>query len=123
MPRLTKLNVIVQHKHKSRSVPSMSFLKDTLIEAVENRRNHQVAGVAKLANVQVWVAVLVELDMVVSPGAGNVERWNRLKEGGMGALFYVIGGKTDDECPAHISCMIRVNSDPMSPAYLQRQYV
>ncbi len=72
---------------KSRSVPSMSFLKDTLIEAVENRRNHQVAGVAKLANVQVWVAVLVELDMVVSPGAGNVERWNRLKEGGMGCCF------------------------------------
>ncbi|KAK0440835.1 hypothetical protein EV421DRAFT_767432 [Armillaria borealis] len=123
VPRLTKLNVIVQHKHKSRSVPSMSFLKDTLIEAVENRRNHQVAGVAKLASVQVWVAVLVEWDMVVSPGVGNVERWNRLKEGGMGALFYVIGGRADDECPPHISCMIRVNPDPKSPAYLQRQYV
>ncbi|KAK0245292.1 hypothetical protein EDD85DRAFT_895670 [Armillaria nabsnona] len=123
VPRLTKLNVIVQHKHKSRSVPSMSFLKDTLIEAVENRRNHQVSGVAKLASVQVWVAVLVELDMVVSPGAGNVERWNRLKEGGMGALFYVTGGKADDECLPHISCTVRVNSYPKSPAYLQRQYV
>ncbi|KAK0440845.1 hypothetical protein EV421DRAFT_2020266 [Armillaria borealis] len=123
VPHLTKLSVIVQHKPKSRTVPSMSFFKDTLIDAVENRRNHQVAGVAKLERVLVWGDVVVEQGMVVSPGAGNVERWNRLKKGGMGALFYVIGGKADDEWPPAGSCMIHVNPDPKSPAYLRRQYV
>ncbi|KAK0197995.1 hypothetical protein F5146DRAFT_995605 [Armillaria mellea] len=124
-PRLMKLGFIIQHKPKSESltVPSMSFLEDALIEAVENRWNHQVAGVAKLTSVQVWVAVPVELYMVVSPGAGNVERWNRLQEGGMELLFHVIGGKADDECAPASSRMIRVNPDPKSPMYLYRQYV
>ncbi|KAK0444895.1 uncharacterized protein EV420DRAFT_986508 [Desarmillaria tabescens] len=123
VPRLTKLNVIVQHKHKSRTVPSMSFLRDTLIDVVENRRNHKMTGVAKLASVEVRAAVLVKQDIAVSPGAGNVERWNRLKDGGMGALFHVIGGKADEECPPINSRMIRVDPDPRSPAYLQREYV
>ncbi len=47
-PRLTELNV-VQYNGYLRTVPSMLFLRDTLIDAVKNRRNHQVAGVAKLA--------------------------------------------------------------------------
>ncbi|PBK61953.1 hypothetical protein ARMSODRAFT_964544 [Armillaria solidipes] len=123
VPRLTKLNILVQHKHTSRMVPSMSFLRDTLIAAVENRRNHQVASVAKLASVEVRAAVLVKQDMVVSPGVGNVERWNRLKEGGMEALFHVLGGKADDECPPADSRMLRVDPDPYSRAYLQREYV
>lgn len=123
VPRLTKLNIIVQHKHKSRTVPSISFLRDPLINAVENRWDHQVAGVARLVSVEVRAAVLVKQDMVVSPGAGNVERWSRLKEGGMGMLFHVIGGKADEECPPANSCMMRVDPDPTRPAYLQRVYV
>ncbi len=123
VPRLAKLNILVQHKRTSRTVPSMSFLRDTLIDAVENRRNHQVAGVAKLASVEVRAAVLAKQDMVVSPGVGNVERWNRLKEGGMEALFHVLGGKEDDECPPPNSRMLRVDPDPYSRVYLQREYV
>ncbi|KAK0207924.1 hypothetical protein DFS33DRAFT_1379467 [Desarmillaria ectypa] len=122
VPRLTKLNVIVQHKHNSRTVPSISFLKDTLINAVESRRNHQVTGIAKLASVEVRAAVLVKQDIAISPGAGNMERWNRLKEGGMGALFDVIGGDADKECPPINSRMMRVDPDPKHPAYLQREY-
>ncbi|KAK0506596.1 hypothetical protein EDD18DRAFT_37310 [Armillaria luteobubalina] len=123
VPRLAKLNILVQHKHMSRTVPSLSFLRDTLIAAVENRRNHQVAGVAKLAGVEVRAAVLVKQDMVVTPGVGNVERWNRLKEGGMEALFHVLGGQADDECPPANSRMLRVHPDPNSACLLQREYV
>ncbi|KAK0475072.1 hypothetical protein IW261DRAFT_1567995 [Armillaria novae-zelandiae] len=123
VPRLAKLNILVQHKHISRTVPSMSFLRDSLIAAVENRRNHQVAGVAKLASVEVRAALLVKQDMIVSPGVGNVERWNKLKEGGMEALFHVLGGKADDECPPANSRMLRVDPDPNSACLLQREYV
>ncbi|KAK0197989.1 hypothetical protein F5146DRAFT_66740 [Armillaria mellea] len=123
VPCLKKLNILVQHAHMSRAVPSMSFLRDTLIAAVENRRNNQVAAVAKLASVEVRAAILVKQDLVVSPGVGNVERWNRLKEGGMEALFHVLGGKADDKCPPANSRMLRAEPDPNSHVYLQREYV
>ncbi|PBK59157.1 hypothetical protein ARMSODRAFT_983253 [Armillaria solidipes] len=105
VPRLTKLNIVVQYNGYSRT--------------------SKIGGITRwwgFASVEVRAAVLVKEDMMASPGAGNTKRWNRLKEGGMEALFHVIGGKADDECPPASSRMTHVDPDPNSHAYLQREY-